>query len=425
MISLTVINEPKMKSHSLLLFLFIFVFSTVSSAQTWTVFNTGNSGIPDNSVYDLAVDTSNILWVATAGGLAKFDGNNWLVYNSINSPISPSSNDDIYAVYVDWEQNVWVGTDGGYLYKFDQDSTWIDFSAVGFGDIFSITQDYDGKIWVGHYYGLQSLDDTTWTDYTAQLPDDFVSCVEVDTENHIWAGTKQGVAVFDNNSTWISYTPSNSPISPNNPWIESIKRGFNDDIWIGSRDGIFKFDKDTTWVKYNSTNSPLWDDTVNDIDIDSDSIVWIANDAASMGQFTSGTWTNIFFPSSISFSRSIIIDLNGYKWIGAQNGLARYNPTGSGPIYLEAYIPKSTIGLNVYPNPTSSIINIAYTLHEKGNVKLTLYQMNGVCIYSEAIGNRKPGKYIDIIELDGLSAGNYFIILSQNNNSSIKQVIVD
>ena len=89
-----------------------------------------------------------------------------------NTPIPPAVNNDFYSVYVDWDQNIWVGTDGGYLFRYDQDTTWTDYSAGGFGDIFSINQDYDGKIWVGHFYGLKSLDDTLWTDHASQLPDD-------------------------------------------------------------------------------------------------------------------------------------------------------------------------------------------------------------------------------------------------------------
>ena len=412
------------KKPALLIMLLTGAFMGDATAQSWTVFNTSNSGLPGNSVYDIAIDSSNTLWVATGDGLAKFDGANWTVFNSANTPIPPSVNDDLFAVYVDWFQNVWVGTDGGYLFRYDQDTTWTDFSAGGFGDILSINQDYDGKIWVGHFYGLKSLDDTLWTDHTTQLPDDYVTTVEVDTDNHIWAGTKQGVAVFDNDSTWVSYTPSNSPISPSNPWIESIRRGFGDDIWIGSRDGIYLFDKDTTWVKFSSANTPLWDDKVTGVDIDTDSIIWIANDAASMGKFKTGTWSNIFFPSNINFSRDVLVDLNGNKWIGAQDGLARYNPTGGGPIYLQLTDVDGGSPITAFPNPVSDRLTLEYMITEPGNCLLTLMDQLGQEVWSCEPGYLLPDNYSMDIDLSHLPDGTYHLVFSQNEHFAVQTILI-
>jgi ligand-binding sensor domain-containing protein len=52
----------------------------------WTVYNTSNSGLPDNYVYAIAIDGQGNKWIGTlGGGLAKFDGVNWTVYNTSNS----------------------------------------------------------------------------------------------------------------------------------------------------------------------------------------------------------------------------------------------------------------------------------------------------------------------------------------------------
>jgi ligand-binding sensor domain-containing protein len=48
----------------------------------WTVYNTSNSGLPDNDVTAIAIDGGGNKWIGTyGGGLAKFDGVNWTVYN--------------------------------------------------------------------------------------------------------------------------------------------------------------------------------------------------------------------------------------------------------------------------------------------------------------------------------------------------------
>jgi ligand-binding sensor domain-containing protein len=47
-----------------------------------------NSGLPDNYVYAIAIDGQGNKWIGTnGGGLAKFDGVNWTVYNTSNSGV--------------------------------------------------------------------------------------------------------------------------------------------------------------------------------------------------------------------------------------------------------------------------------------------------------------------------------------------------
>ena len=49
----------------------------------WTIYNTSNSGLPDNGVYSIAIDNEGDKWFGTMrGGVAKFDNVNWTVYNS-------------------------------------------------------------------------------------------------------------------------------------------------------------------------------------------------------------------------------------------------------------------------------------------------------------------------------------------------------
>jgi ligand-binding sensor domain-containing protein len=51
-------------------------------------------------------------WNIWGGGLAKFDGSSWTVYNSSNSGLPSNS---VYAIAIDGEGNKWIGTWGGGL----------------------------------------------------------------------------------------------------------------------------------------------------------------------------------------------------------------------------------------------------------------------------------------------------------------------
>jgi ligand-binding sensor domain-containing protein len=80
------------------------------NGAAWTVYTTA-SGLPSNLVYAAAFDLANVKWIATAGGMARFDGATWTSFTTANSSI-PQSN--VSSVLVDDSGNKWVGTiDGG------------------------------------------------------------------------------------------------------------------------------------------------------------------------------------------------------------------------------------------------------------------------------------------------------------------------
>ncbi|MCX8159293.1 MAG: two component regulator propeller domain-containing protein, partial [Candidatus Pacearchaeota archaeon] len=66
--------------------------------------------MPDNDVHALAIDAQGNRWIGTWRGLAKFDGTNWIVYNTSNSGLP---NNYVFAIEIDAQGNMWIGTGGG------------------------------------------------------------------------------------------------------------------------------------------------------------------------------------------------------------------------------------------------------------------------------------------------------------------------
>jgi sugar lactone lactonase YvrE len=129
----------------------------------WTVYNTSNSGLPDNDVSSLAIDGSGNKWIGifdyfgNDGGLAKFDDTRWTVYNTSNSGLP---NNYVHSLAIDGSGNVWIGTSGGGLAKFD---------------------------------------DTSWTVYNTSnsgLPVNTIECLAIDGSGNVWIGTGSGLAVY-------------------------------------------------------------------------------------------------------------------------------------------------------------------------------------------------------------------------------------
>ncbi|MEI6577062.1 MAG: two-component regulator propeller domain-containing protein [Bacteroidota bacterium] len=85
---------------------------------TWTTYNTSNSGIPSDFISCITKDSLQNIWLGTKGnGIARFDGNIFTVFNTTNSGLTDNNITDIIT---DNDNNIWVGThDGGIsVYKY-------------------------------------------------------------------------------------------------------------------------------------------------------------------------------------------------------------------------------------------------------------------------------------------------------------------
>src|SRR5579883_1254331 len=73
-------------------------------------------GLPENTVQAFAQTPDNYLWVGTSGGLVRFDGAGFVVYNNENTPgIRENS---IFCLTVAHDGSIWAGTDGGGLLRY-------------------------------------------------------------------------------------------------------------------------------------------------------------------------------------------------------------------------------------------------------------------------------------------------------------------
>lgn len=68
-------------------------------------------GLPEIAVGALAFTSDGYLWVGTQGGLARFDGVRFAVFDRANTPGIKS--DNITALVADADGSLWIGTDGG------------------------------------------------------------------------------------------------------------------------------------------------------------------------------------------------------------------------------------------------------------------------------------------------------------------------
>ncbi len=279
-------------------------------------YNEVNSPLASSGVDGIAIDQSGNKWFATSEGLSKFDGSSWTTYTGSNSDMISSN---LYDVAVDDSGHIWLGSPAGAM-EFDG-TNWTDY--YNYSDIFVTTVDGEGKVWLGTRYSGVYVYDTSWTQYDASLPDSYINAIEYDSDNNVWVGTNDGVAKYDG-SSWSSWTYSNSDL----PDYEVLSISFDDsnNKWFATNDkGAVKFDGNSNWTIYEQTNSSISDNNVAAVYVSNDNKKWIgAKD--SLNIYENSSWSSTYISNSGLLMQAVSdigVGTNSTAWIGSQEGLIK------------------------------------------------------------------------------------------------------
>ena len=84
----------------------------------------------------------------------------------------------------------------------------------------------------------------------------------------------------------------------------------------------------------------------------------------------------------------------------------------------------SSNNINVYPNPVIDNVNIAYTLIQKANVTIKIYDLNGRLVKVRNLMNKPSGYNVEAINCTDLNRGTYIMQLLQGNNTKTSKFVV-
>jgi ligand-binding sensor domain-containing protein len=381
----------------------------------------------------------------------------WRVYNSANSPLPENT---VYVVYKDNAGNIWFGTDNG-LARLSTDSTWQSYtsqnSALSNNSIRALIEDAAGALWIGTVNGglckLTAGNITVYDPSNSSLPDYYVRSLEVDSAGYLWIGTTNGLARFNGNQ-WKLFTPQNSAfISANIPSLKSVgSRMFAGSIngglaviedttvnvyttgnstlpdnsilsidadnagqpWLGSSaNGISYFLNNNAAYWYYLGNSGIPSNTIHDITIDDHNRLWLAT-SGGLGVFDGTTWKSYTtFNSSLPNDdvRTVCRDKEGKMWIGTYGGGAAMFDS----LALQNVIQYNTMALFVYP----SIVN------RGGEIRLNMSNSSAATLLS------MEGKTYELTVTDGkcdlpfdLCAGIYVISVVESEHLFHSKIIV-
>lgn len=234
--------------------------------------------LPDDLISEIATDTilsmsydkRNRLWLGTwSEGLKVWDSKEkkLIRYDSKNTDLG---SDIIWKVYVDRAGDVWAGTEGAGLFRFNENDAR--FSEIpqsieqqkyhAMRDIRALFEDSEGVFWVGGYGGLDRFDKRSQSLHRFPMelddPDALhaqqVSTISEDQRGRLWVGTyNHGINILSEDRQQVLHITKKEGLPSNR--VTSITFDQKGRGWAGTTFGVAMIDMQSLDVTpYRSEN---------------------------------------------------------------------------------------------------------------------------------------------------------------------------
>ena len=191
-------------------------------------------------------DKNGIIWMARNDGLWRYDGSQWKVFNTSNSPMPDS---EVGSIMISEDNQVWFTCNfDNALMSFDGQQWRTVYTCTPGYWISSIAMDKKSNPWIGvgglyiigkeYGQGVLHYDGTQWESFTisnSELPSNSITEMEFDSTGNLWVGAYGGMAKYDNKNQWTAYTIQNSGLPDNS--VEQIEIDGAGNKWIKTQFG--------------------------------------------------------------------------------------------------------------------------------------------------------------------------------------------
>ncbi len=236
--------------------------------QEFEFFRINNEkGLPQSTIYSIKQSNDGFIWIATQEGLNKYDGYSFKVYNYNPRDSFSISNNNISIVYEDRKNNLWLGTWGGGLNRFDKKSEKFisylnkpgDPNSISHNRVPIIYEDKEGTLWLGTAGGgLNSFDIKTGKFITYKyeknnektLSNNRIWGITEDNSGNLWIGTDYGFNCFNVHSKINKrfYINLSDPKRFKSNIIRAIHFNKKGELWLGTEEGLYTFNVKTSGI---------------------------------------------------------------------------------------------------------------------------------------------------------------------------------
>jgi ligand-binding sensor domain-containing protein/signal transduction histidine kinase len=188
--------------------------------QAWS----SENGLPQNSVHQILQTHDGYLWIATEGGIARFNGIQFTVFNQENNPAFTSN--DTCCLAEDRSGVLWIGTSDGLLrYAGGAFRRYTTGDGLPSSVVLSLAPASDGFLLVLTSGGLARYDGQKFTPLTLSA-----SAIGSGPDDNVWLATAAGI--FSYNEEHLRAVPvSGLPMEP----IEGLGSLQDGSQWVRTR----------------------------------------------------------------------------------------------------------------------------------------------------------------------------------------------
>lgn len=315
-----------------------------------------NSDLPTNYLLCVSEDRSGEIWVGTEfAGISKISRNNYPVQIIFPSPDKTSNrNNAVRLIFEDSRGCFWMGTRDGYLYIYDKSFKKIRSHKISGGLPFTMTEDNQGNIWLGTRGNGIMVFSPGGSDITEHylMPNTSSSTgsnnifdIIRDSKNRIWAASFGGGLFYrDLNKKNADFQQINMR-TVNQNIIRVIRQDHTGLIWAGTNEGINVFDPDEL-IEDEDKHINFRFDVNNDRTISNNEVKAIYEDSKKRIWFgTSGGGLNLLMREkplqkswfkhytatnglSNDVIQTILEDNEGNIWVSTEggSGISKFNP---------------------------------------------------------------------------------------------------
>jgi len=199
--------------------------------RVWQV----SDGLPEQTVQAFGQTPDGYLWIGTTGGLVRFDGAHFTVFDRQNTPAMHENS--VFCLTDSRDGSLWIGTEGGGLLRYSggEFRSWSTHDGLSNDFVRTVLEDSSGTIWAGTDNGLLRLEGDRFVrvDGRSGIPQLAVHALYQDRAGGIWVGGSKLLRIKGDAATEYKLS---GEASQNR--VKSIVQTQDGAMWVGTVSGL-------------------------------------------------------------------------------------------------------------------------------------------------------------------------------------------
>jgi len=285
-------------------------------------------GLPEDFAQALAQTPDGYLWIGTSGGLVRFDGIRFTVFNAF-------PDDSIYSLLTARDGTLWAGTEGGGLIRYRHGAFRVFGAEEGLTNRFVrvIYEDREGVLWVGTDNGLFRMQAGKLVRAYSMA----VHSICQDRAGRLLVGGSGLLVVEAGRQTFYQ---SSETLADNS--IRTIGEADDGTLWIGTISGLRRLPGGISGDPFGAPKI-IRDTNIAVLTGGRKGALWIGTYGQGLMRYEDGKFTRYTAPSALPHNNVLAVfeDREDNVWIGTQGGLLRMSPSAATTVTTSDGVPQS------------------------------------------------------------------------------------